>query len=377
MEEDDEILYEFDVIYNKTQGDLKIMQFPLFPNNKNMLEKIKPSDLEKNNNIYKLEMTYENQQNQIKDEKSIIKYNGEALDCNTNYCIGIFDKNQLVLHSLKEFIQFRPTQDYALVESNLVKQGKKHSFLIPGNQNKTKKQENIKYKLYQDHSIESQLLFDNLKLIPNQNKLDDLNNMSNEDYYNLILKKISQLTVAENLYKSSTKTISMKELQSLSLNSKIHYFFKKSTVLNINEILLLCKLEDEPIDDFIKNFIKFIPYFAKFATSDILVYRSELLNSCLLFQKKRNTSIAYLSNGVSKINLAKVIQSDNEINAFLNELGEYFNGKWYLKGYIKSISNRCIKSELHSQIMKCAMNKQKEDREFYLEYKTIIYDNED
>ena len=194
--------------------------------------------------------------------------------------------------------------------------------------------------------------------------LDTVNNMSNDDYYNTILKKISQITVAEDIYKRTTNTLSMKELQNLPLNSKIKYFFSKSTVLNINEILLLCKLDDEPIDDFIKNFLKLISYYAKFATADILIFKSELINDCLLYQKKRNTSIAYLSTGVSKVNLAKAINSDNEVNDFLHELGEYFNGKWYLKGYIKSISNRSVRSDFHSQLMKCAMNKQKEDRDF-------------
>lgn len=411
IDNEDEIAYEIDLIISKPQGNLKFIQYPLIPITSKVFDKISLSSFEKKGNKYNLEVfpdfslskQNQNQSRELKENKEIHFFTGEIIESNTNYCIGVYnsEKNELSLSNIKEFIQFRPSQDNALVEGNIIKQGKKSNQIggnIPSQINQVTQVKsgnvnnlNIKYRLFNISSIESKMNFDLFRetaYSSNKIQLSQTNFkfLSYKEYYDLILKSINQITVAEEIYKHSTNTLSYKDIQLLPLNSKIKYLFSKSSVLSLYEIFLLTKSENEVIEEYSKSLLKFLSHYAHFASQDILVFKSELLIDCPTKQKKRNHLLPLLIVGCSKQAILKSLVgliNSHELSEYLHEIGEYFNGKWYLKGYIKNLNvvqslnisnlsgqvNQFKIYEEYKYLQSYCQVRIKEDKEYFNEYK--------
>lgn len=389
MEIDDELIFEADVYVNNSfLNELKILQFPLRPYTNNYTDQGAITAIAASADCTSFNIEITNRENPAlqktknKEVTEPISFKGEKIDCNTNYCIGVMKQDKLILCPIQDFVQIRPfpydaknaiTPSDKQVNGPLKRQagsfGKKGSDPIPV----LKQQLDKKLSIFNPDTLESQIQLERMSLLDLDNSsISNVNPLSSQEYFNLVFTNITQSTVAEELYRESTKIISFSELDEMSFNSKIMYLFTRAPTLTLDSVVRICisRAGDEKgLEDALKHLAQAINCYCRLVSGSVLVYKSELTlkNS---EQKMRNTIIAWLAQGISKKDLLRYCEDwADSVGEYLNELGEYFKGKWYIKGYKLSLNEVISQYTERIKIMLAA--KIIEDNDFFRTFKEI------
>lgn len=404
--EDDEVLHEIDV-YCKLNSDynLSIYQFPLIPINKKSLQDTlsyinnvgktidnnlifdNKNDLNKQNNTSEEKQinSYINNKNNYESnayknsKNSNILLKGKKIYPNTNYFIGSFIDNKLVINSLSYFYQIKPFLNDNTF--NLDVNNKNAMY----NKSKTKSDNNYftecnkiatNYKYYSCRSKEcisksKQIINIDVNTInnpnPEKNYINNEKNNSNyidtnsiinkslskQDYDYILYSNLSKETVAEELFNLINNFKPVNELSKLPINDKINYIFSKTEIISFPLLLKICnfgfndQINNTTISKVsnyneIKNILKYLSYRARFVNDKILIYKSELLEDLVLNQKIRDLVIYYLSIGTKKNNIIdnsiRILSSKLPLEKYnLSDTYTYFKDK--INTFIKKLSN--------------------------------------
>jgi len=387
--EDDEILEEIDVFYNgDLNGEIFVMQYPLRPSDKPYGDHADLSKVmlnKENSNlklVYSIESKMKNFDTQYYEGKNFIQsLQGQKIDPNTNYCVGVFKNNMLYLNPVSNFIQFR--NDFSHMEAaelarkknkEKVVNSRKDSINVssgvglgnmsgnngvinnsinltnnPGNFTNSSQGVNINIsdnkqnplsalqssldystswldlKFYKKDTIQSYQIYEKLSFDDNL-KLNKINFVENKEFYEFFFSNINREINQENQI-----GINYRDLIEQPLHLKLEFFIKKLPVMNFNNLKKISKSENVKDEIFLENCLKF----ARILKNGNLILKSEVkydpkTKSDLC--TKRNYMINLLQNtieGLRRLDI-KFLES-NEINEILGEIGKSVNGLYYFK----------------------------------------------
>jgi len=380
MEIDDEIEEEIDIIYSgEFQNEVSLFQFPLIPKDNLKTETFNTLSINKDHSSMKLEVNIDPQylDNRSYNYSKTQTMKGEKIDSNTNLCIGIFKNGKLFLTPISTVYQFR--HDFSSFEKDItIKKKDKRDFrnnMIVEKENSNL--EYIQYQLFQPNTIDSNQVLNKISNIDYSNKYDNL--LSNEQYYDLLLKNIVDETVTgdydipieENDFENKNKKINNNQISINNNNIDIENNQKKDN----KDLFINKNFENQNksvIGSIIENTINNI-----FANYDCLFYsdllelicnelkidlnddenvkkiRNEINNYCLVIKEKycflkniddenndiRLKLIDYISkeNGVKKQQIKNYLKENNlniqesKLNKLMKTFSEYSNSVWVIK----------------------------------------------
>jgi hypothetical protein len=357
-EEEDELLEEIDVYYNgELKDEICVMQYPLRPSDKFYGDNAELTSVQMNKEKDKagLKLTYsiENKKNfdtQYYENKNFTQsLNGQYIDPNTNYCLGVFKNNILYLNPVSNFIQFRNDFSHMEAAEAAKKKSKDKSFNTHSSSASSRRESisltnpttsstpsadsntepnSRNFKFYKKDTIQSYQVYEKLFFDDNLNTAK-LEFVSHKEYFDFFFSNVNREIVIEKT--GSERSLSYTELMEQPLPAKIEYFLKKLSLVNYYTLKKFCGSESIKDEIFLESALKY----ARLLKNKNLILKSEIRydpNVKSDMCTKRNYVINLLQNSKEGIKRTDIKFLDqNETNEILSEIAQSIAGVYILK----------------------------------------------